>query len=124
MLQICILTQIGILMKMIDQLSKTKIKIANLRNKLKDKKLSKTEIEAINENIKSLKRQTASRIKQVKLEILVEELRKTVLILGKLMSIQNAQLKDDNLKEALNNQLDELIKHKSTETTKKFIGLS
>lgn len=58
--------------------------------------------------------------KEVKLELLVEELRKTVCILGSIIQIQNADLKDENIKQALNDKLNELSQMRSMGKLKKY----
>lgn len=64
-----------------------------------------------------------TKIKQVELEILVEELRKTVCILGEIIRVQNASIKDENVNNFLKNKLKELSEMQSLGTLKDYLNI-
>lgn len=72
---------------------------------------------------KSIEKAMEKEKKEVQLEILVEELRKTVCILGSIIQVQNASIKDENFKIALENKLSELYKLRSMGKLKEYYGV-
>lgn len=59
--------------------------------------------------------------KEIKLEMLVEELRKTVCILGSIIKVQNANLYDDNVGKYLDDLLRDLSENYSLKGLKKYL---
>ena len=75
-------------------------------------------------DIELLRKKIKENKKEVQLEILVEELRKTVCILGKMIQVQNASIRDENLENFLEYKLKELKELRSLGKVKEYLGIN
>lgn len=112
-----------------DKETKIKLEISSIKSKLKkcktkkESKILNDKLDSLRKELKSFKVEETNTPKEVELEILVEELRKTVLTLGSLIRVTNANLKDENLEQFLDLKLKELKSMQSLGTLKDYLKL-